>query len=117
MNLPNPTKESTLRVAVPYYGTLTHPQTGMASIFFLADVDIKAQKTLALQMRVWNCGRQPELATWLKEQNVVGVLCRDRRNPYLSSLKNNGLWIHSDEVTADAEEMVARWISCGGAAA
>jgi hypothetical protein len=108
------TKETRIRIAVPYYGALLHPQSGIATIYFIAHVDTGSRQILGLQMRVWDASRQPHLSLWLLQQEVCGLICLETKSPYVARLQHEGVWVHFGQ-NRDADEMVTDWLHGGDA--
>lgn len=98
----------TARVAVPYYGALKRPSTGLERIYFFADVDAKTGKLTDLSMGIWNISQQPQLSSWLKGNGVEGLLCSDLRLDCERSLADAGLWVKCGQ-QGELVEVVTRW--------
>lgn len=108
MTIADTTAKNPSRVAVPYYGALKRPGTGLERIYFFADVDSRTGKLTELSMGIWNIARQPQLSAWLKGNGVEGLLCSDLRLDCERSLTDAGLWVKCGQ-TGELSEVVTRW--------
>lgn len=67
---------TTGKIAIPYYGKLTHPVSGFERVFFIVDHDsqrpIQAQ---TVSLGIWDARQSPFLPAWLQEIGVQQVVC------------------------------------------
>jgi hypothetical protein len=97
------------RIAVPYYGTLSSPPSGLARIFFLIDVNLKAKAVASIGLHVWNPKKEPNLSSWLRQQRTDGVICSDNTSPYGVALCAEGIWVQWQQ-NGEVYDVVERWI-------
>lgn len=96
---------TTAKVAVPYYGNLTHPRTGLSNLFFLATIG----EGQTLELSVWDSQQHPRLADWFRSENVTGLLCRERDHHHLGELKREGIWVVGGSI-GEPEQIYKDWI-------
>ena len=98
------------RIAVPYYGNLTDPRTGLANLFFLANT----RGEQSLELSVWDVEKHPRLADWFRAERVSGLLCREKDHHQMRELQKEGIWVVGGGI-GEAEEIFADWlVSLGG---
>lgn len=67
---------ATGKIAIPYYGNLTHPSRGFERIFFIIEHD--AQRPVqqqAVSLGIWDAKQSPFLTSWLQDIGVKEVIC------------------------------------------
>jgi len=70
---------TTGKIAIPYYGNLTHPVSGFERIFFIVEHDIsKPAQTQNISIGIWDAKQSPLLPSWLHELGVHQIVCRTR---------------------------------------
>lgn len=96
-------------IAVPYYGTLSLPPSGLARIFFLVKVDLIQKAIASLTLQVWNPKKEPNLFRWLRQVEADGVICGDSPLKYEVGLHAEGLWVKWGE-KGEVHEIIERWM-------
>lgn len=99
---------NTTRIAIPYYGTLCIPPSGLERVYFLADVDLGSKSVGSMILSVWNPKKYPDISRWLKQQGVAGVICSDSTTPSHVALDAEGLWIILQQ-DGEASELAECW--------
>ena len=78
-------------LAVPYYGNLYHNCTGYERVYFIVNYDTETERTQDVRLRVWDDKQTPDLYSWLKENEVFGVVCNDSESlPLLEKVVKQG---------------------------
>jgi hypothetical protein len=96
-------------IAVPYYGTLSLPPSGLTRIFFLVKVDLVQMEIDNLCLQVWNPKKEPNLFRWLRQLNTDGVICSDPPCKYEIGLNAEGMWVQWSQ-EGEVHEVVERWM-------
>jgi hypothetical protein len=96
-------------IAVPYYGSLSHPPSGLTRIYFLVNVDLAEMKIAELSLQVWNPKKEPNLFRWLRQVETDGVICSDSPSKYEVGLKAEGMWVQWGQ-EGEVHEVVHRWM-------
>ena len=66
------------KIAIPYYGSLSHPTSGFERIFFILEQDSQIKgKYRQLGMGIWDSGETPLLSAWLHQIGVNQVVCNN----------------------------------------
>lgn len=67
---------TTGKIAIPYYGNLTHPTSGFERIFFIVEHDSqRSVQQPAVSLGIWDAKQAPFLTSWLHEIGVKQVVC------------------------------------------
>jgi len=67
---------TTGKIAIPYYGNLTHPTSGFERIFFIIDHDTqRPTQQQAVSLGIWDAKQTPFLTSWLHDIGVEQVVC------------------------------------------
>lgn len=98
----------TVLVAVPYYGTLTLPPLGLSRVFFIATVDIAANKASNIELQVWDPKKEANLSVWMRGLGISGVMCSDSRSPYQIALNAENIWVLWEQ-EGEVNDLVERW--------
>lgn len=81
-------------LAIPYYGNLYHNIRGYERVYFIVDYDTETERPQDVRLGVWDERRTPELHAWLKENGVLGVVCRDSESlPLLKKVVKKGITV------------------------
>lgn len=79
-------------LAVPYYGHLYHTSTGYERVYFIVSYDTATERPQEVRLGVWDQKNTPELNVWLKENGVLGVVCKDPASlPMLEKVVRGGI--------------------------
>ena len=97
-----------IRVAVPYYGSLSLPPLGLSRLFFVASVDPASRKVSRLEIQVWDPKKEPNIAVWMRTQGFSGVICSDTGSHCQVALKAENIWLLGKQ-EGEAVELVERW--------
>lgn len=96
------------RIAIPYYGTLCLPPSGLERIYFVADIAPGSSSVDGMKLKVWNPRKEPDLSRWFREQGVAGVICNDSTTPSHVALDAEGIWVILRQ-DGEAAELAERW--------
>lgn len=67
---------TTGKIAIPYYGTLSHPISGFERVFFILEQDDQHPgKHHQVSMGIWDANKTPLLPAWLHQNGVKQVVC------------------------------------------
>lgn len=66
-----------MRMAIPYYGKLLRPETGLERVYFQIEVDPSIEQEHPWTLQVWN-PLKTGLCGWLKKQGINTSCDRDR---------------------------------------
>lgn len=102
-------EEDKALIAVPYYGTLSLPPSGLTRIFFLVKVDLVQMVIDNLSLQVWNPKKEPNLFRWLRQLDTNGVICSDSPSKYEIGLNAEGMWVQWGQ-EGEVHEVVDRWM-------
>ncbi len=81
-------------LAVPYYGNLYHGSTGFEHVYFIVSYDNDTGSPQHVRLTVWDEKQTPELAAWLKENGVFGVVCSDSESlPLIEKFARKGITV------------------------
>lgn len=73
------TKEDVMttgKIAIPYYGTLSHPSSGFERVFFILDQgEGVIGKQHQVSMGIWDANKTPLLPAWLHQNGIKQVVC------------------------------------------
>lgn len=97
-------------VAVPYYGSLIRPHSGLETLYLMAEVNRATGTVETLNVRVWNTIENPDLPGWLKAEGIEAIICEDFQPKLEKSFQDRGVstcWNHKGEM----EEAVLRMFS------
>lgn len=97
------------RIAVPYYGALSLPPSGLSRVFFVVEVNLGAKSVDNISLQVWNPKKEPNLSSWLRQLNMNGVICSDNPSQYEVALNSEGIWVQWKQ-EGEVHEVVERWI-------
>ena len=97
------------RIAVPYYGALSLPPSGLSRVFFLVEVNLESQSADNISLQVWNPKTEPNLSSWLRQLETDGVICSDNPSQYETALNAEGIWIQWKQ-EGEVHEVIERWI-------
>ncbi len=97
------------RIAVPYYGALSLPPSGLSRVFFLVEVNLGSQSADNISLQVWNPKTEPNLSSWLRQLETDGVICSDNPSQYEAALDTEGIWIQWKQ-EGEVHEVIERWI-------
>jgi predicted Fe-Mo cluster-binding NifX family protein len=97
------------RIAVPYYGALSLPPSGLSRVFFLVEVNQEAKSVDNISLQVWNPKKEPNLSSWLKLLGTNGVICSDTPSQYEVALNTEGIWVQWKQ-EGEVHEVVERWL-------
>jgi predicted Fe-Mo cluster-binding NifX family protein len=106
-------RQEVVRVAVPYYGTLSLPRSGLSRVYFVADVDLQSRQIGELTLKVWDPKKEPNLSSWLKQEEVNGIICSDSCCQYGVALQSEGIWASWGR-TGEVSEMIDQWLKDEG---
>ncbi len=84
---------STAKIAIPYYGSLTHPSTGFERVYFIVEQDEnQAGRCKNISIGIWNSAEKPLLPSWFNDLGVQSLVCQtDPEANLLENLKNAGI--------------------------
>lgn len=81
-------------LAVPYYGNFYHSSTGFERVYFIVNYDTATDRPGEVRLGVWDEEQTPDLGTWLKENGVYGVVCRDADSlPFMDKVVRRGITV------------------------
>lgn len=98
-----------MRIAVPYYGTLSLPRSGLSRVYFIGEVDLRNGKIGELALMVWDPKKEPNLSSWLKQEQVNGIICSDSICQYEVAFQNEGIWTKCG-CAGEVSEMIDQWL-------
>ncbi len=86
---------STGKIAIPYYGSLSHPNSGFERVFFILEQDATPHGSYRqLGMGIWDAGETPLLSAWLRQIGVNQLVCKNVPDRSLSeSMLKSGIRI------------------------
>lgn len=89
---------TTGKIAIPYYGNLTHPASGFERIFFIVEHDTQRPiQQQAISLGIWDAKQTPFLPTWLQEIGVRQVVCSTKPDEtLLDTMINAGIKVFSE---------------------
>lgn len=89
---------TTGKIAIPYYGNLTHPTSGFERIFFIVEHDTqRPMQQQAVSLGIWDAKQTPFLTTWLHEIGVQQVVCNNKPDETtLVTMINAGIRVFSE---------------------
>lgn len=97
------------RIAVPYYGALSLPPSGLSRVFFLVEVNMETRSVNNISLQVWNPKKEPNLSSWLRQLGTNGVICSDNPSQYEVALNTEGIWVQWKQ-EGEVHEVVERWL-------
>lgn len=97
------------RIAVPYYGALSLPPSGLSRVFFMVEVKPENKSVDNISLQVWNPKKEPNLSSWLRQLGTNGVICNDNPSQYEVALNAEGIWIQWKQ-EGEVHEVVERWL-------
>lgn len=64
------------KIAIPYYGCLSHPNSGFERVFFILEQDEQNQsKHHSVSMGIWDTSKTPLLPAWLHQNGIKQIVC------------------------------------------
>lgn len=89
---------TTGKIAIPYYGDLTHPASGFERIFFIVEHDAQAPALCnSISIGIWDANQTPLLPAWLHDLGVEQVVCRNRpEKALLETMIQAGIRVFSE---------------------
>ena len=67
---------TTGKIAIPYYGTLSHPNSGFERVFFILEsADQPSGCKHHVSMGIWDANQTPLLPAWLHQNGIKQVIC------------------------------------------
>jgi len=107
------TQNHALKVAAPYYGSLSHPTRGLTNLYFLLDIHPQEQRVTRMHVTVWNPEESSELGSWLQSNGVQTLFCNTIENCHRQNLDRSGIRIES--ITGhDIINDISRWLTRAG---
>ncbi|HEX8960753.1 MAG TPA: hypothetical protein VF775_04200 [Geobacteraceae bacterium] len=97
------------RIAVPYYGALSLPPSGLSRVFFMVEVTVGNRSVDNISLQVWNPKKEPNLSTWLRQLGTDGVICSDNPSQYEVALNSEGIWVQWKQ-DGEVHEVIERWL-------
>lgn len=93
---------TTGKIAIPYYGNLTHPTSGFERVFFIVDQDTKKPANgQQVSIGIWDAKESPMLPTWLHNLGVQQIVCRTRpEEALINTMIKAGIRIFSESSEA-----------------
>ncbi|MGB4598685.1 MAG: hypothetical protein WBI04_01755 [Trichlorobacter sp.] len=89
---------TTGKIAIPYYGSLTHPTSGFERIFFI--VEQAGQKNTngqQVSIGIWDAKESQLLPNWLHELGVHQIVCRTRpEGALIDTMVKSGIRVFSE---------------------
>ena len=84
---------STAKIAIPYYGSLTHPNTGFERVYFIVEQDdSQVGRCKNISIGIWNASEIPLLPAWLNNLGVKSLVCQNVPDEnILGTLKTAGI--------------------------
>ena len=81
---------STAKIAIPYYGSLTHPATGFERIYFIVEQDETTSGIFRnVSIGIWNASEKPLLPAWFRDLGVEALVCQTSpEETLLNTMKN-----------------------------
>lgn len=105
----NHQQKDTTRIAVPYYGALSLPPSGLSRVFFMVEVKMENKSVDNISLQVWNPKKEPNLSSWLRQLGANGVICSDNPSQYEVALNSEGIWVQWKQ-EGEVQEVVERWL-------
>lgn len=105
----NHRQKDATRIAVPYYGALSLPPSGLSRVFFMVEVTVENRSVDNISLQVWNPKKEPNLSTWLRQLGTDGVICSDNPSQYEVALNSEGIWVQWKQ-EGEVHEVVERWL-------
>lgn len=96
-------------VAVPYYGALSLPPSGLTRIYFMAEVDMERKVIANVNLQVWDPKKEPNLFSWLGQMGANGLICSDAPSNFAVALEAEGIWVQWGQ-EGEVNEVVGRWM-------
>lgn len=97
------------RIAVPYYGALSLPPSGLSRVFFLVEVNMGTRSVDNISLQVWDPKKEPNLSSWLRQLGTNGVICSDNPSQYEVALNAEGIWVQWKQ-EGEVHEVVEKWV-------
>jgi len=67
---------TTGKIAIPYYGTLSHPNSGFERVFFILEQDESINgRHHHVRMGIWDATKTPLLPAWLHQNGIKQIVC------------------------------------------
>lgn len=101
-------KSRSVRIAVPYYGSISSPPFGLSRLFFIAELDPETRTVAEVILGVWDPKEESNLSTWLRQMGVKGIICSDAGSQYRIALNSDDIWIIWRQ-RGEAADLVERW--------
>lgn len=105
----NHSQNNMTRIAVPYYGALSLPPSGLSRVFFLVEVNMGTRSVDNISLQVWDPKKEPNLSSWLRQLGTNGVICSDNPSQYEVALNTEGIWVQWKQ-EGEVHEVVEKWI-------
>ncbi len=105
----NQRQKDATRIAVPYYGALSLPPSGLSRVFFMVEVTVENRSVDNISLQVWNPKKEPNLSAWLRQLGTDGVICSDSPSQYEVALNGEGIWVQWKQ-DGEVHEVVERWL-------
>ncbi|MBI2355464.1 MAG: hypothetical protein HYV06_10665 [Deltaproteobacteria bacterium] len=105
----NNQQNSKTRIAVPYYGALSLPHSGLSRLFFLADVCIETRSIEKICIQVWNPKKFPNLSTWMRQLGTEGLICSDNPSHHETAFNSEGIWVQWRQ-EGEVHTVIERWL-------
>lgn len=96
-------------IAVPYYGTLSLPPSGLTRIYFMAEVDVERRTIVKISLQVWDPKKEPNLFVWLGQMETNGLICSDAPSNYAIALHAEGIWVQWGQ-DGEVHEVIENWM-------
>lgn len=102
-------QNSKTRIAVPYYGALSLPPSGLSRLFFLAEVGIETRSIDKISLQVWNPKKDPNLSTWMRQLGTEGLICSDNPSHHETAFNSEGIWVQWRQ-EGEVHTLIERWL-------
>lgn len=97
-------------IAVPYYGALSLPPSGLSRIYFMVEVHLEKKAIADITLQVWDPKKEPTLFVWLRQMETDGLICCDAPSNYAVALHAEGIWVEWGQ-EGEVHEVVQTWMN------
>lgn len=103
------------KVAIPYYGDLSHPVRGLSNLYYLLEVNPENQTIAESDISVWTPATDNDLSSWLVGNGVRALFCNQIDPDHKRTLNHSGILIESHS-NSNLLDSVVCWLKETGAA-
>jgi len=106
-------QNNSIRIAAPYYGSMSHPSRGLNNLYFLIDIDRKSRQVERMHVSVWNPSENSRLGSWFSKNGIRTLICNTIENCLAKELNESGVRIDTlENVSTDADiiKKIRTWL-------